>query len=103
MNYERKIDGLTRQISTLDSALADLQVNRLGFEDGKNDTPTTASLRKEFRRMVNDMKLEHQRLIDREVGETKRVEKQLKDLKHELAMARYEKVNKGVQTLFIKD
>ncbi|CAO3629072.1 unnamed protein product [Cunninghamella echinulata] len=103
MNYERKIDGLTRQISTLDSALADLQVNRLGFEDGKNDTPTTASLRKEFRRMVNDMKLEHQRLIDREVGETKRVEKQLKDLKHELAMSRYEKVNKGVQTLFIKD
>ncbi|CAO3634537.1 unnamed protein product [Cunninghamella blakesleeana] len=102
MTYERKMDGLNRHISTLENELAELRVNRLGYEDGKNDTPTTASLRKEFRRMVNDMKLEHQRLVDREVSETKRVEKQLKDLKHELAMSSYEKVNKGVQTLFIK-
>ncbi|KAI8341752.1 Up-regulated during septation-domain-containing protein [Chlamydoabsidia padenii] len=102
MNYERKIAQLEQRMTVLDGELVTLRVSSLGYEDGTKDTPTTASLRKEFRRLVNDMKLEHQRLLDREASETKRVEKQLKDLKHDVAMANYEKVNKGVQTLFVK-
>ncbi|SAM08795.1 hypothetical protein [Absidia glauca] len=102
MNYERKIGQLEQRMAVLDGELVALRVSSLGYEDGAKDTPTTASLRKEFRRLVNDMKLEHQRLLDREANETKRVEKQLKDLKHDVAMANYEKVNKGVQTLYVK-
>jgi chromosome segregation ATPase len=102
MNYERKIGQLEQRMAVLDGELVALRVSSLGYEDGAKDTPTTASLRKEFRRLVNDMKLEHQRLLDREANETKRVEKQLKDLKHDVAMTNYEKVNKGVQTLYVK-
>ncbi|ORZ24211.1 Up-regulated during septation-domain-containing protein [Absidia repens] len=103
MNYERKISQLEQRMAVLDGELVAFRVSNLGYEDGGGkDTPTTASLRKEFRRLVNDMKLENQRLLDREANETKRVEKQLKDLKHDVAMSNYEKVNKGVQTLFVK-
>ncbi|CAO3594224.1 unnamed protein product [Absidia cylindrospora] len=103
MNYERKISQLEQRMAVLDGELVALRVSHLGFEDnGGKDTATTASLRKDFRRLVNDMKLEHQRLLDREANETKRVEKQLKDLKHDVAMSNYEKVNKGAQTLFVK-
>ncbi|KAI8073223.1 hypothetical protein BC940DRAFT_267937 [Gongronella butleri] len=101
MNYERRIEELTQRMNVLDEELNQARINGLGYEDG--NTPTTASLRKEFRRMVNDMKLEHQRLLDKEISETARVEKQLKDLKHEIAMANYEKVNKGIQTLSDKE
>ncbi|RCH78592.1 hypothetical protein CU097_000890, partial [Rhizopus azygosporus] len=55
-----------------------------------------------FRKMINDMQLEHQRALEKEAEEKKQLEKQLKDLKHEREMARYERINKGVQTpLFI--
>ncbi|GAA5813178.1 hypothetical protein MFLAVUS_006652 [Mucor flavus] len=96
-NYEKRIEKLTREVKVLESNLAEEKTKNLGYEA---DTPTTASLRKEFRRMINDMKADHQRTLEREGEEKKKLEKQLKDLKHEREMSRYERTNKGVQTLF---
>lgn len=98
MNYERRIEKLTQEVKDLESNLAQERTKNLGYE---SDTPTTASLRKEFRKMINDMKADHQCTLDREAEEKRRLEKQLKDLKHEREMSRYERINKGVQTLFM--
>lgn len=95
--YERRIEQLTQEVRMLESSLNAEKQKNLGQA---NDTPTTASLRKEFRKMITDMKADHQRTLDREIEEKKRLEKQLKDLKHEREMSRYERTNKGVQTLF---
>lgn len=96
-NYVRRIDQLTEEVKQLETSLTEEKTKNLGYEA---DTPTTASLRKEFRRMINDMKADHQRTLEREGEEKKRLEKQLKDLKHEREMSRYERTNKGVQTLY---
>ncbi|KAF7722130.1 hypothetical protein EC973_003674 [Apophysomyces ossiformis] len=96
MKYERRIDELSQEIHKLDTALTNERINKLGY--GTGDTPTTASLRKEFRSLVNDMKAEHQRQLDREAEENKRLERLLKDMKHDREMLRYERVNKSVQT-----
>ncbi|KAI8643872.1 hypothetical protein BD408DRAFT_401442 [Parasitella parasitica] len=98
MNYERRIEKLTQEVEELESSLAHEKTKNLGHE---SDTPTTASLRKEFRKMITDMKADHQRTLDREAEEKRRLEKQLKDLKHQREMSRYERINKGVQTLFM--
>ena len=96
-NYERRIDHLTREVKQLEANLTEEKTKNLGYEA---DTPTTASLRKEFRKMISDMKADHQRALEREGEEKKKLEKQLKDLKHEREMSRYERINKGVQTLY---
>jgi chromosome segregation ATPase len=96
-NYEKRIEKLTQEVQDLETSLTEEKSKNLGYEA---DTPTTASLRKEFRKMINDMKADHQRTLEREAEEKKRLEKQLKDLKHEREMSRYERMNKGVQTLF---
>ncbi|KAF1806126.1 hypothetical protein FB192DRAFT_1263798, partial [Mucor lusitanicus] len=80
MNYERRIEKLTQEVKDLESSLAHEKTKNLGHA---SDTPTTASLRKEFRKMITDMKADHQRTLDREAEEKRRLEKQLKDLKHE--------------------
>lgn len=97
-NYQRRIDGLTQEINQLQSSLTEEKTKNMGYD---GDTATTASLRKEFRRMITDMKADHQRTLEREGQEKKKLEKQLKDLKHEREMSRYERTNKGVQTLFM--
>ncbi|KAI8986411.1 Up-regulated during septation-domain-containing protein [Pilobolus umbonatus] len=98
MNYERRIDELTKEIRQLENDLSDEKARNVGLQ---SDTPTTASLRREFRKMINDMKMDHQRILEREAEEKKKLERQLKDMKHERDMSRYERINKGVQTLFI--
>lgn len=97
-NYEKRIERLTQEVKELEANLTEEKTKNMGYEA---DTPTTASLRKEFRRMINDMKADHQRALEREFEEKKKLEKQLKDLKHEREMSRYERTNKGVQTLFM--
>jgi chromosome segregation ATPase len=97
-NYERRIENLSSELSELEASLLEEKTKNMGYE---KDTPTTASLRKEFRKMINDMKADHQRALEREGEEKKKLEKQLKDLKHEREMSRYERMTKGVQTLLM--
>ncbi|KAG2209756.1 hypothetical protein INT47_001904 [Mucor saturninus] len=98
-NYERRIQQLTQEVNGLESSLTEEKTKNLGYHEA--DTPTTATLRKEFRRMITDMKSDHHRTLEREGQEKSKLEKQLKDLKHEREMFRYERTNKGVQTLFM--
>ncbi|RCI07214.1 hypothetical protein CU098_004690 [Rhizopus stolonifer] len=97
-NYERRIEQLTQEVKELEATLTEEKTKHLGYGQ---DTATTATLRKEFRKMINEMKADHERTLAREAEEKKRLEKQLKDLKHERDMSRYERINKGVQTLFM--
>lgn len=98
-NYERRIQQLTQEVNQLESSLIEEKTKNMGYQEA--DTPTTATLRKEFRRMITDMKSDHHRTLEREGQEKSKLEKQLKDLKHEREMLRYERTNKGVQTLFM--
>lgn len=99
MKYEKRIEELTRQVREMDASLTEHRINKLGHHaDG--EAPTTASLRREFRKLVNDIKSDHQHAMERENKERRELENRLKDLKHEREMARYERVNKGIQTYF---
>ncbi|OBZ89906.1 hypothetical protein A0J61_02031 [Choanephora cucurbitarum] len=97
-NYERRISKLMKEVQDLESVLSQERTKHLNHS---RDTATTASLRKEFYSMINSMKQDHERVLQREADEKKQLEKQLKDLKHERDMSRYERMNKGVQTLFM--
>lgn len=99
MKYEQRIEELTRRMQHLEAELTEERISKLGLDTSEG--PTTASLRKEFRKLVSDLKADHQRILDRETSERKSVESKLRDMKHEREMARYERVNKGVQTHFI--
>lgn len=99
MKYEQRIEELTRRMQQLEAELTEERISKLGLDT--NEGPTTASLRKEFRKLVSDLKADHQRILDRETSEKKSIESKLRDMKHEREMARYERVNKGVQTHFI--
>lgn len=101
MKYEQRIEELTRRMQQLEAELTEERISKLGLDTSEG--PTTASLRKEFRKLVSDLKADHQRILDRETSERKSVESKLRDMKHEREMARYERVNKGVQTHFIAD
>ncbi|KAI9319089.1 Up-regulated during septation-domain-containing protein [Dichotomocladium elegans] len=101
MKYEQRIDRLTRDIQALEAELTEKKINELGHDTAEG--PTTASLRKEFRKLVSDLKADHQRVLDRETKEKRSLEGRLRDMKHEREMARYERVNRGVQTYFIPD
>ncbi|KAI9475935.1 MAG: Up-regulated during septation-domain-containing protein [Benjaminiella poitrasii] len=98
INYEQRIENLTHEVKLLRAQLLEEKTRNLGCE---SDTPTTASLRKEFTKMINDMKVDHQRALEKEAEQKRRLEKQLKNLKHERDMSRYERINKGIQTMFI--
>ncbi|KAI9491212.1 hypothetical protein BDB00DRAFT_834342, partial [Zychaea mexicana] len=99
MKYEQRIEQHSRDIERLEAELTEEKINKLGYD--AKEGPTTASLRKEFRQLVNDMKSKQQKMLDRELEERKRLEGRLKDMKHELESKRYERVNQSVQTYFV--
>ena len=99
MKYEQRIDQLKRDLERVEGELTEARIDKLGY--GDKEGPTTASLRKEFRQLVSNLKSDHQRLNERQADERKQLENRLKDLKHELETNRYERVNRGVQTNFV--
>ncbi|ORY95960.1 hypothetical protein BCR43DRAFT_317925 [Syncephalastrum racemosum] len=100
MRYEKRIEELSRQVQEMEASLTEHRINKLGH-NSEGEPPTTASLRREFRKLVNDIKSDHQQIMEREMKERKELENRLKDLKHEREMTRYERVNKGIQTYFM--
>ncbi|KAI7901504.1 Up-regulated during septation-domain-containing protein [Cokeromyces recurvatus] len=98
VNYERRLDQLTQQVKEIEAQLIE---EGKGRQWSKTDTLTTASLRKEFKKMIHVMKADHQRALEKEMEEKRHLERQLKNLKHEREMSRYERINKGIQTLSI--
>ncbi|KAI7846923.1 hypothetical protein BDC45DRAFT_527878 [Circinella umbellata] len=99
MKYEKRIEQLSKDMERMDTELTEERINKLGYDN--KEGPTTASLRKEFRQLVNDMKAKQQKIIHRELDEKKSLEDKIKDMKHELEGKRYERVNQSVQTYFV--
>ncbi|KAF7730386.1 hypothetical protein EC973_002192 [Apophysomyces ossiformis] len=94
--FETKMQEMANEVHMLQAMLADEQVKRIGDENG-----TTASLRKEFRQLMADVKAEHQQAMERERERQQQTENKLRALKHDLEMKRWEKVDVGVQTKFV--
>lgn len=91
---ETRIDELLERVIVLESQLADQKVTTLGYSSAAGgatrtepgagsptttpaEPPTTASLRKEFRRLVQDMRSEHAKQTREDFTEIRRLERQL--------------------------
>ncbi|KAF7731960.1 hypothetical protein EC973_007065 [Apophysomyces ossiformis] len=96
--HEQRIQLLMQSNHQLEEELAIERVKHFGQS---SDTPATVSLRTDFKALVSDMKAEQKRLLEKEILEKKQLEKVIEDMKHERNGAKYDRVNKGVQTSFI--
>ncbi|CAG8461204.1 9122_t:CDS:2 [Dentiscutata heterogama] len=95
---QNNIDQLQSKCEALENELADEKIKHLGM-DG-NEPVTTATLRKEFRKMMADSREEQTKLLRRETDERKKLEATVRNLKREKEAVKWEKVNKGTQTKF---
>lgn len=80
MKFDRTIDTLNGNINKLEVELLDEKVKKIGYNQG--EPPTTASLRKEFRLLVAEIKNTHQNRMDREAQEIQRLQSQLEELQN---------------------
>lgn len=78
MRFDRTIDTLNHNIHNLETELIDEKVKKIGYSQG--ESPTTASLRKEFRLLVAEIKKTHQNRMDREAQDIQRLQTQLEEL-----------------------
>lgn len=107
--FEKKIAEAREENAKLQEQVHDLRTeqmsnlgnsgNNIGGSSG-NDGGTTA-LRKEFRKMLMDVRQEYAVQLEKEVQEKNKIESQLRGLKRERDMEAYRKVNVGIQTSLI--
>lgn len=97
-SHERRYNELQEHAHKLEFDLADYKIRAMGVAEQGNESGTTASLRKEFRKLMNEMKSEHHEVLMREVLERKRLEATVRDMRRDEEMRRWDKVSKGVQT-----
>ncbi|KAI9490801.1 hypothetical protein BDB00DRAFT_530151 [Zychaea mexicana] len=100
-NYERKkydqqVQALMREKHLLDKQLADYKV-----KDGIGKDGQTMTLRKEFRQLMATVKAEHEQAIEKEMEKRRQVESDMRNMKHELEMKRWDTVSTAVQTSFV--
>lgn len=98
--YEGQIDTLHKRCQALETELADERIKHMGMGNPE-EVASTATLRKEFRKLMSELRTEQQKVLNREVEEKKKMEALVRDMKREREMVRWEKVNKGVQTGFV--
>ncbi|RUP44530.1 hypothetical protein BC936DRAFT_149322 [Jimgerdemannia flammicorona] len=98
--YEGQIDTLHKRCQALETELADERIKHMGTSNPE-EVASTATLRKEFRKLMSELRTEQQKVLNREVEEKKKMELLVRDMKREREMVRWEKVNKGVQTGFV--
>jgi len=96
---EGAVDVLQKNCERFENELADERIKHLGIV-GK-DLPTTSTLRKEFRKMMADLRSEQQALLHREREEKKKLENVVRTLKRDKEAERWERSNKGTQTRFV--
>ncbi|KAG0174164.1 hypothetical protein DFQ30_005633 [Apophysomyces sp. BC1015] len=94
--YDQQLSEMMDEIHRLQAALADEKTKRVGDENG-----TTAALRKEFRNLMAGVKAEQQQTMEHEWNQRQHTENELRALKHDLEMKRWEKIDVGVQTGFV--
>ncbi|CAG8486021.1 12790_t:CDS:2 [Acaulospora morrowiae] len=95
------IDELQLKCEKLDNELADEKIKHLGMDAANSEPATTVTLRKEFRKMMADLRSDNQKLLHREMDEKKKLETTVRNLKREKEAEKWERVNKGTQTRFV--
>ncbi|CAG8776829.1 13696_t:CDS:1, partial [Acaulospora morrowiae] len=95
------IDELQLKCEKLDNELADEKIKHLGMDAVNSEPATTVTLRKEFRKMMADLRSDNQKLLHREMDEKKKLETAVRNLKREKEAEKWERVNKGTQTRFV--
>lgn len=91
---ERRINLLVKQKEELELQLMDKE------EERKEEAPTTAVLRKEFREIIASLLADQKFVLAPTIERKKSLLSQLRDAKHERALSRYKRVNQSAQTLF---
>ncbi|CAG8630726.1 6948_t:CDS:2 [Dentiscutata erythropus] len=86
---QNNIDQLQSKCEALENELADEKIKHLGM-DG-NEPVTTATMRKEFRKMMADSREEQTKLLRRETDERKKLEATVRNLKREKEAVKWEK------------
>ncbi|OZJ05688.1 hypothetical protein BZG36_01438 [Bifiguratus adelaidae] len=97
--YQGQIDTLRERTQVLETQLADEKIKTMGLTTA-GESATTATLRREFRKLMGDLRTEQQKVLSREVEEKKKIEMLNREMRRERDMARWEKINKGTQTSF---
>jgi len=97
---ENSLDNLQKKCESLENELADEKLKNMGM-DAVSEPSTTATLRKEFRKMMADLRVEQQKLLHRETEEKKKLENTVRNLKREKEAEKWERANKGTQTGFV--
>ncbi|GBC05870.1 hypothetical protein RclHR1_06490005 [Rhizophagus clarus] len=97
---ENSVDNLQKKCEKLENELADEKLKNMGI-DAISEPATTATLRKEFRKMMADLRVEQQKLLHRETEEKKKLENIVRNLKREKEAEKWERANKGTQTGFV--
>ncbi|KAI8094366.1 Up-regulated during septation-domain-containing protein [Thamnidium elegans] len=98
MRYDRTVDELNQNIHQLELELIEEKVKRIGCS--QSEPTTTASLRKEFRILVADIKRSHQERMDQEAQEIKRLQSQLQELQDSNANHKFTGYSMAIQTDF---
>lgn len=98
MRYDRTVDDLNRNIHQLELELIEEKVKRIGCS--QSEPTTTASLRKEFRILVADIKRSHQARMDQEAQEIKRLQLQLQELQDSNTNHKFAGYSVAIQTDF---
>lgn len=89
MKYDRRIEELNNTIQKLEMELIEDKIKKIGHTN-TGEQPTTASLRKEFRVLVADIKRAHQQRMDQEAEEINHLQKQLSELQSENNKFKYQ-------------
>lgn len=97
---ENSIDNLQKKCEKLENELADEKLKSMGM-DAISEPATTATLRKEFRKMMADLRSDQQKLLQRETEEKKRLENTVRNLKREKEAEKWERSTKSTQTGFV--
>jgi chromosome segregation ATPase len=96
--YDERIHELLQYKNRIQTELADEKVRSLKMGSESNSTQT---LRREFRKLMSDVKVEHQRELAHAEEHRKKLESALKNIRREEEKRRWEKQSRGVQTNFV--
>ncbi|RHZ51597.1 hypothetical protein Glove_476g10 [Diversispora epigaea] len=97
IKLQSNIDKLQKKCEQLENELSDEKINHIG--NGSNSgNASTVALRKEFRKMIGDLKIEHKKELEHEIEEKKKLEAMLRNHKREKEAKKWDTDTKGTQT-----
>ncbi|CAG8549474.1 10991_t:CDS:2 [Diversispora eburnea] len=98
IKLQSNIDKLQKKCEQLENELSDEKINHIGNGSNNNGNASTVALRKEFRKMIGDLKIEHKKELEYEIEEKKKLEATLRNNKREKEAKKWDADTKGTQT-----